>query len=133
MLSERCYFNLFYPHGIKFKRLFWCSEWSHWTQYYVCTKVGCHFYALVTKFYHFLRQSFGERSEYDLALENPLGRGRLDWEIHRLRNSDIALSTQIKVLNQHQLIRIQLERLIGIISGIILIQFGQASLDLSLQ
>ena len=35
--------------------------------------------------------------------------------------------------SQHKRIRIQPERLIGITSGIILILFGQASLDLSLQ
>ena len=78
----------------------------------------------------FLRQSFGERSEYDLTLENPLGRGR-----PKLRNwsQNFASWTLIKPLNQHKQIKVKQERLIGITSGITLIQFGRASLDLLLQ
>jgi len=78
----------------------------------------------------FLRQSFGERSEYDLTLENSLGRGR-----PKLRNSsqNFASLTLIKPLNQHKQIKVKQARLIGITSGITLIQFGRASLDLLLQ
>ena len=79
----------------------------------------------------FLRQSFGERSEYDLTLENPLGRDR-----PKLWNSsqNLASLTLIKPLNQHKQIKvIKQEKLIGITSGITLIQFGLASLDLLLQ
>ena len=77
------------------------------------------------------RNSFGERSEYDLSQENPMGMGLTlvpkEFTEFRLVDSKKTKSSQ------HKRIRIQPERLIGITSGIILILFGQASLDLSLQ